>query len=420
MSEIENSPAVQDPISANAPLVHQLAAGLLAAESAPEPAAESARDPVSGLTAVVIVPEPVAPPPLTAVQLALYAGWTMAVLYGRIQVPPAYRLAELPTSRELQPADRRELELCRLRHLLQYLSCLPGLAGSSLETEIPASAADAEPLTGTLENLNLTILGALATAAPEIQLAYDLGRSLRDTANPPLANATGPEPPVPALSGQLARERVAKLQEWLATLSPHFPDHAAGVVATSLGRWSEFAAATVSTPKTGLKKGDPPAFATTMCEYLLPQGDSWLMLLTGARPASGLLSPEGYVAAGELALRRSAAIARRIVRHYWAAMVIAAAALGGILYLAASNLNGAAKVWTSIGAIGGYLGVSANTIRSAASRLAAEAGKPVFAMAEEDAMAWAITTLPAADLSYRGVQQLRKAGIAPRGSLGRV
>jgi hypothetical protein len=419
MSDVESSPPAQDLVSAGAALVHPPTAGLLAAESAPEPAAQVAPEPVKALTAVVIAPEPLAPPPLTAVQLALYAGWTMAVLYGTIQDPPADRLAELPASRELQPADRRELELCRLRHLLQYLSFLPGLAASSLENEVPASAADAQPLTGTLENLNLRVLGALAAAPPEMQLAYELGRSLRDTANPPLEYATGPEPPVPALSAQLARDRVAKLQEWLATLSPHFPDHAARVVATSLGRWSEFVAATVSMPKNRRKQGGPPAFATTICEYLLPQGDSWLMLLTGARPASGLLSPEGYVAAGELALRRSAAIARRILRHYWAAMVIVAAALGGILYLAASNLSGAAKVWTSIGAIGGYLGISANAIRSRTSGLAAEAGKPVFAMAEEDAMAWAITTLPAANLSYRGVQQLRKAGIAPSSSLGR-
>ncbi len=31
------------------------------------------------------IAEPVAPPPLTAMQLALYAGWTMAVLYGNLQ-----------------------------------------------------------------------------------------------------------------------------------------------------------------------------------------------------------------------------------------------------------------------------------------------------------------------------------------------
>ncbi len=138
-------------------------------------------------------------------------------------------------------------------------------------------------------------------------LAYELGRSLRDTVNPPLENAADQDRPCPALARQFGRERIARLQEWLATLSAQFPQHAAAVVATSLGRWSELSAAT----STQLRKGDGRTVATAMCEYLLPQGDVWLLLLTGARSASGLLSPEAYVAAGEVALRRSAAIAPR-------------------------------------------------------------------------------------------------------------
>ena len=157
-----------------------------------------------------------------------------------------------------------------------------------------------------------------------------------------------------------------------------------------------------------------------MCEYLLPQGDIWLMLLTGARSAAGLLSPEAYAAAGEVALRRSAAIVRRVLRHYWAALLVVAAALAGILYLTSSTLSGAAAAWTSIAAIAGSLGISANAITSTMARLAAEAERPVFAMSEEDAMAWSITGLPAVNLKYRGVRQLRKAGIAPTSSLGRI
>jgi hypothetical protein len=101
-------------------------------------------------------------------------------------------------------------------------------------------------------------------------------------------------------------------------------------------------------------------------------------------------------------------------------VVVGAAALGGVLYLIFSNLAGAGEVWSSIAAIGGSLGLSANTIASSTRRLAAEAERPVFAMAAEDAMAWAVTTMPKVDLSRRGVRKLRKAGIAPPGNLGRV
>jgi len=79
-----------------------------------------------------------APPTMTAVQLALYAGWTMAVLYGTIQAPAA-DVTELPTRHELQPEQRRVLELKRLGHLLEQLAIRPGIQGSGLPTEVPAS-----------------------------------------------------------------------------------------------------------------------------------------------------------------------------------------------------------------------------------------------------------------------------------------
>src|SRR5258708_26878535 len=111
---------------------------------------------------------------------------------------------------------------------------------------------------------------------------------------------------------------------------------------------------------------------------------------------------------------------RGVLRGFGVALLIVAAALAGSLYLSVNNLGGAAKVWTAIAAIGGSLGVSARTITSATSRLTAEAERPVFAMAEEDAMAWAITTLPPVRLTSRGCQQVRRAGIAPPTSLSRV
>jgi hypothetical protein len=95
------------------------------------------------------------------------------------------------------------------------------------------------------------------------------------------------------------------------------------------------------------------------------------------------------------------------------------AALGGILYLAETYLGGASKVWTSIGAIACSPGVSGQTVASRSACLATEAGKPVFTMSEEDAMAWAITTLPPASFTFRGVRGLRRAGIQPTASLSR-
>lgn len=360
------------------------------------------------------VPGPVAPAPLTAVQLALYAGWTMAVLYGDLEEQPA-ELPELRTVNELQPQQRRELELARLQHLLHQLSGVPAIAPADLTARVPADAGDYDALT----RLHLAVLEGLTASPPDTLLAYQLGRSLRDTINPPLMQAGGATRSAPALARQFRRDRIAMLQEWLATLASQFPPHAATVVATSLGRWSEFATVSIGA-SSELRNDDQAAVEAAMCTYLLPQGDAWLMLLTGARPCAGLLTPEAYVAAGEEALSRSVATVRHVLRHYWFWVPIGAAALGGVLYLIFSNLAGAGQVWTSIAAIAASLGISANTITSSTRRLAAEAERPVFAMAEEDAMAWAVTTMPKVDLSNRGVRQLRKAGIAPPSTLGRV
>jgi hypothetical protein len=414
------------------------------------------------------------PPPETAVQLAFSAGWTMAVLYGNVAAPPAGNgqlrtLHELPTVHELKQGRRAQIELSRLDYLLRRLVALPGFAGSIVPAAVPRNApADLKALNlairkllatawpeavpvdeaANLEALNMAILKILVTAQPEVELAYHLGRSLRDTVNPPnAADDAGHANDCDPLASALERGRVARLQEWLATLSVHFPRHTTAIVATSLGRWSDFAAVTISTKtKTRLKKsraakasakeasakepgaevatgkelGAEEATAKDIRDHLLPQGDLWLMLLTGERTTNGLLSPEGYVAAGEAALRRSARIMRRILKHHTVVWIILAAALAFLLYLSTSYLAGSAKVWTSIATVGGTLGAAARTITNTAARLTAEAERPIFAMAEEDAMAWAITTLPEAKLTVRGVRKLRKAGIAPSSELGRV
>ncbi len=354
--------------------------------------------------------------PLTAPQLALYAGWTMAVLYGDVPDTPALQ-GQLPTVHELSPTERKQLELGRLSHLLKTLAEMPECKDSGVPTDVSRLDPQTPDFKDKLVALNLALLEAMAAAEPETELAYELGRSLRDTANPPADSAARAD----ALDTQLRRGRVARIQEWLATLSAQFPLHAAAIVSKSVGRWSELASVTLSTStRTYLKTGGREEFAEKMCAYLLRQGDVWVLLLVGARPTAGLLSPEGYVAAGEAALRRSTRIVRKVLRHYWVVLAVLAIALAVVLYLAAAYLGGAAKVWTSIAAIASSLGISARAIASATGRLAAEAERPVLGLEEEDAMAWAITTMPPVDLTPRGVHRLRRAGVARTADLGRV
>jgi hypothetical protein len=350
---------------------------------------------------------------LTAAQLALYTGWTMAVLYGAVPVLTPGRPPELPTVHELPKAERRTVELGRLQRLLANLADLPGASG--LHAEAARIKADESRFATRLRELHLTVLGVLAAGGMELELAYELGRSLRDTVDPRTDSQHG-ELSEAAIARQLARSRIAKLQEWLATLSAEFPPQVAAIVGASIGRWSDFAEVTVGP---SAAKGQKAKFAGQMRDYLLRQGDVWLMLLVGVRTTGGLLTPEGYVSAGEAALRRSARIVRGVLKHYWVAALCILAALGGVLYLAAAQLAGAGRVWTSIGAIGSTMGISAQSIRSAISRLSTEAERPVLTAAEEDAKAWAITTMPMSDVTRSGMRKLRKSGITKPVGLGR-
>ena len=155
-------------------------------------------------------------------------------------------------------------------------------------------------------------------------------------------------------------------------------------------------------------------------DALLNQGDVWLNLLTGAEATAGLLTPEACVAAGEAALSRTVRIIRRVVLHYWVAFLLLAAALGVIIWLAADNLSGAAKVWTQIAAIAGALGVSTKGVANGVVRMSGSAEKPIYQAEKLDAMAWAITTLPRVKLDNRGVRALRRSGIQRSSPLGPV
>lgn len=392
-----------------------------------------------------------------AITLAVDIGWTMAVLFGTLRepfpkAPPPPVEDRLPTEHELPPADRRALETVRVNTLLNQLGAL--LKDSLPQARVPNVQPDCDDKA--LTQTNLVILEWLAVAGREFGVAYQLGRSLRDTADPPLR----PAPPstdkeqqevvarvtslktVPprggsmsaeeraksefaardALMKQLSRSRVSTLQDWLSTLMPDLPADSAAIVSASIGRWGDLIS-TIFDPNFpgGLRRFRGRSeldVAGELTTSLLRQGDAWVNLLIGAESSQGLLTPEGDVAAGEAALGRTARIVKRIAAHYWFVLVILAAALGGVLYFAASGIGGAGRAWTEIAAVASTLGVTYKGIANAAIRLSKQAEKPIFGLEKIDAMAWAVTTFPAGiQLNLRGTRALRRSGIFPPGPM---
>jgi hypothetical protein len=388
-----------------------------------------------------------------AVPVALETGWTIAVLFGQLS-SGANDGQVLPTEHELSERDRVHVELTRLSCLLTTLKKAIPQGSHQMTTNVePLQKAYDEQSTSSknahatsqlgmskaalneaLLPLNIGLLADLACASREVELAYQVGRSLRDTANPPspMALPPGAESPgatAPNVDRQAGRDRlhvlehdrVAVIQEWLKSLGPHLPADSAAVVSKSLGRWSDFASTAFDnkTPGRLRSPAQTNSVADQMIESLLPQGDVWLSLLTGQQATAGLLTPEGYVAAGEAALGRSARIVVRVVQHYWAALTVLVLALAAIISLAAWFLGGAGMVWTQIAAIAGSLGITARGIATATGKLVREGEQPIYAVAKQDAIAWAVTNLPRADLTSRGVRRLRRSGVRASAPLGK-
>lgn len=376
-----------------------------------------------------------------AVPVALDAGWTMAVLFGFMRDNPVEGVNQLPTENELNDAHRIEVELARLSSLLNRLvAALP--PGSGLVADVtvlqfaydnPGNGLSAkQALQAQLRLRNLNILKSLACTSHELILAYQLGRSLRDTANPPVHGDRTDANLLEALTTQVGRRRIAKLQQWLATLAPHLGNQnapnsqnnqSADVVSGSIGRWSEFCNTVFLNASPGRLKrsnSDKEALASTFSEYLLDQGDVWRNLLVGAESTAGLLTPEAYVAAGEAALSRATRIIKRVILHYWAALAVLAIALAAVTFLSLHYLGGAAKVWTEIASIAGALGITAKGIGTTLGRLSEAAARPIYQQEELDAMAWAVTTLPPVRVTNRAVRELRRSGIQGSRSLSQV
>jgi hypothetical protein len=372
---------------------------------------------------------PTSPDLKVMVPIAVEIGWVMAVLFGRLE-PGLKDPDHLPSEHDLPEEVRRRLEVGRLHSLCDRLC--PALSAESVKTLRGVKMSDV-PTPKELQKMNLAILGVLACTCRPLEGAYQLGRSLRDTVNPPLrcgeakleAAKKSETAKVTALTKQLSHHRVLKLQESMAILSPFLPENSAVIVGASVGRWSDFARTVLDKNSPGglcklSRDNSTDKVVEKILRSLLAQGDAWLNILIGAESTCGLLTPEAYVAAGEAALSRTVRIVRRIILHYWVAFFVLAVALAAVIYSAAHNLSGAGKVWTQIGAIAGTLGVSFRAITDRVARMSGAAERPIYQSETLDAMAWAVTTLPRVKLNNSGVRALRRSGIQKSRPLGPV
>lgn len=374
----------------------------------------------AGVPGAAVAPSVLAP-------IALDVGWTMATLY----YPPTAAgrsLSALPTIGQLPVVERVQLDIARLKSLFTRLGeVVPGSslveAAAAIEAHWPpagterGTAPEMGPLRQELDDLNLLALEALTCCGGNLEVAYEVGRDLWGVSRPAFV-AGGASEVTGAVRESLSRRRIATLQRRLKLLEPSLPDDSAGVVAKSLGKWSEFVGVLLG--PSGAPAGPlPDSGVKDLISFLFAQGDVWRDFLTGAESTAGLLSPEGAVWAAEAALSRARRLGSRILWHLLPALVVVAAALAGVIYLAQVDLGGAGRVWTEIAAIAGSLGVSAKGVGSTAARLTRQGAIPLFRLEEVEAKAVAMTSLPGVKLSPSAVMRLRRRGVAPSARLTR-
>jgi hypothetical protein len=379
--------------------------------------------------------------PDKGVLLALEAGWTVALLYGLPSGIPspgeepsvdaavvlARRNERLPTEHELPYHLRVELERARLANLLKQMKALKTPL-SSPQPSLPAISAEREASRHTqLQKFHFGMLTYLTSMGRDVGLAYELGRSLRDTADPPPRRAgTDTDGPTThekmiAMTMQLDPRRLAKIQGWLATLKAGLPDDSASIVSVSMGQWSELIGVMYPTESKQERGRDheydrprrshaAESEVEALRDALLFQGDAWLNLLIGAKSPDGLLTPESQVAAGEAALSRTARLIRRILAHYWFAVLLLVCSLAGIIVFAVRDLHGTTQFWTQVVAVAGAFGITAKGIASSVVGLGTKMESPIYASAEIDAAAWSITTFPTSLTLSRGeLRSLRRS-----------
>ncbi len=286
----------------------------------------------------------------------------------------------------------------------------PGAA--TADTGAAGFSADAF-LTAVLE-LNQAILDEFADT-PERLSAYQLGLALSDLTWLPYI----PEPGQPesaagkpsALTGLFSRSQLAATKTLLSGAGSQLPTSAAAIVSQSLDNWADWLDVNAS----NITAGDSDAWsaqAGVVLSALRTQGSVWYSVLIADPDVSVSPSMGAWVQAGSSIARATAKITSVILVRFWPLVLIALAALGGLLALVIINLSGASQVWASLVTVLAVAGASGVGLGNGVSGAFSGVGYEIWAAAKLDATAWNVTWLPAMASTASQRARLSRVGVA--------
>lgn len=318
-------------------------------------------------------------------QAAFGAGWLMAQLYGPIIDGSGGTVeGQLPSVSGLRLGER--VDLC-IRELETALAT--AAAGISYHKALDAARAARrsrtwhQPFKDALAKLHQLLLIELTVRDPHLGRAYGLGRSLSDTAWLPTD--------LMSLQRQFNPYRVTELDGWLSDLSALLGLDAVTAVRGSLHTWSAWAAA----PFIGRRRLDWARDGLSVELALRRQGAAWHDLLSGERDPAAVLSADAYIQAADIAVHRVGFLARQVLVHFWYAVLLLLAVVGGLVYLAVTYAAGAAKFWSAFVAAAGGFAALVQGVRRNLSNLAQRAEAPLWQVERDDALHAGATRLPA-------------------------
>lgn len=272
-----------------------------------------------------------------------------------------------------------------------------------------------------VSGLNQAILDEFADD-PEKLSAYQLGLALSDLVWLPYIPEPGRDPDPEAgrpgaLFGQFSRPQMATLKTLISGAGAQLPRSAGAVVSRSLDNWADW----LDVNMTSIKPSGTDTWsarAVTVLRALRVQGWVWRAVLIADPEVRLEPSMAAWVHAATGIAQATRKVSGAVLRRFWPVLVILLAALGGLLYLVISNLNGASQVWASMVTVVAVVGCGGAGLSTGVSRSLGGVGFEVWSAAKQDAEAWGVTWLPAlvptatqrTKLDNRGVPipQLRK------------
>jgi hypothetical protein len=395
------------------------------------------------------ITRPAVPPPGTVFSL----GWLLAELFDprrRVSVtvrqPPFNTDVQLPQVPDLESDPKLVFLAAELTELASWYPALArpaaavtgetnklkaAVAAESASAGAAAAAADggstadaaaegggarfsAAALLTAVSELNQAILDEFADT-PERLSAYQLGLALSDLTWLPCKPESGTQGSAAsrpsALVGLFSRPQLAAVKTLLNGAGSQLPTSATAVVSQSLDNWADWL--DVNAPNFTASRADAwSANADVVLDALRVQGRVWYSVLIADPEVSVAPSMGAWVQAGSSIARATAKISSVVLRRFWPLVLIALAALGGLLALVIVNLSGASQVWASLATVVAVAGASGVGVGSGVSRAFDGVGYEIWSAAKLDASAWNVTWLPAMTSSTMQRVRLDRRGVA--------